>query len=142
VKVGGAGIATLTVTGPLLPVGNTTVLAAYSGDSNFNSATGEVGVTVTPRSSGSAVTISITPNPAHQGQFVKVALTEENGVSTTITGWTINGSDRFPLFVPDFGSNSLAAHGTLFASFATTQALNIPGTRLYEFTGMDADGRA
>ena len=137
----GIGFATLTVTGPVLPAGTTTVLATYSGDSGFNGATGSNTVNVAPRSSGSAVTVSIAPNPAHAGQFVKLSLTEENGVGTTITGWTINGSDRSSLIVPDFGSASLPAYGTFSASFLTTPTQNIPAVRVYQFTGMDANGR-
>ncbi len=94
VNVAGTAMATLTVTGPVLPLGATTVLATYSGNSNFNGSTGSVTVQVASQSSGSSVLVSITPNPAHAGQFVKLSLTEENGVGTTITGWTINGSDR------------------------------------------------
>jgi uncharacterized protein (TIGR03437 family) len=135
------GLATLTVTGPVLPVGTATVLATYSGDNGANGAAGSVAVPVAPRSSGSSVLISITPNPAHAGQVVKVTLTEENDVGTTITGWTINGQDRFPLFAPDFGSTSLPAHGTLSATFATTPSEIFPVLRVYVFSGMDADGR-
>ena len=137
----GIGFATLTVTGPVLPVGTTTVLATYSGDSGVNGATGSTTVNVSPQSTGSAVTISISPNPAHAGQSVKLSLTEENGVGTTITGWTINGSDRSSLIVPDFGSASLPAYGTFSASFSTTPTQNIPAVRLYQFTGIDANGR-
>jgi uncharacterized protein (TIGR03437 family) len=135
------GLATLTVTGPVLPVGTATVLATYSGDGGANGAAGSVGVQVAPRSSGSSVQISITPNPAHAGQVVKVTLTEENGVGTTITGWTINGQDRFPLFASDFGSTSLPAHGTLSVALATTPSEVFPVPRVYVFSGMDADGR-
>jgi len=136
-----SGLATLTITGPVLPVGPTTVLATFSGDGNFNGATGSTTVNVAPRSQGSAVTISITPNPAHAGQFVKLSLTEENGVGTTITSWTINGSDRTSLIIPDFGSASLPAYGTFSASFSTTPSLSFPAVRVYQFTGMDANGR-
>ncbi len=141
VNVAGTSMATLTVTGPVLPAGTATVLATYSGDSNFNGAAGSVAVQVAPQSTGSSVLISITPNPAHAGQFVKLSLTEENGVGTTITSWTINGSDRTSLIVPDFGTASLPAHGTLSTSFSTTPSQIIPALRLYQFTGMDADGR-
>ena len=141
VNVAGTAMATLTVTGPVLPVGATTVLATYSGNSNFNGSTGSVAVQVASQSSGSSVLVSITPNPAHAGQVVKLSLTEENGVGTTITGWTINGSDRSSLIVPDFGSASLPPHGAVSASFSTTATQTIPAVRLYQFTGMDAGGR-
>jgi len=141
VNVAGSGMATLTVTGPVLPSGTTTVVATYSGDSNFNGAAGSVAVQVASPSTGSSVLISIAPNPAHAGQSVRLSLTEENGVGTTITGWTINGSDRSSLIVPDFGSASLPAYGTVSTSFATTPSPTIPAVRLYQFTGTDANGR-
>lgn len=141
VNLGGAAMATLTVAGPRLPVGSTSMVAAYSGDSDFNGSTGSAVVHVAARSSGSGVVVSITPNPAHGGQFVKVSLTEENGAGTTITGWTINGVDNFFRFATDFGSNTLPALGTLSAAFSTAAGLSIGATRLYVFTGVDADGR-
>jgi uncharacterized protein (TIGR03437 family) len=141
VNVAGSGMSTFTVSGPVLPAGATTVVATYSGDSNFNGAAGSVAVQVASPSTGSSVLISITPNPAHAGQSVRLSLTEENGVGTTITSWTINGSDRSSLIVPDFGSASLPAYGTVSTSFATTPTQSIPAVRLYQFTGMDADGR-
>jgi uncharacterized protein (TIGR03437 family) len=141
VNVAGTAMATLTVTGPVLAVGATTVLATYSGNNNFDGSTGSVTVQVASQSSGSSVLVSIAPNPAHAGQVVKLSLTEENGVGTTITGWTINGSDRSSLIVPDFGSASLPPHGAVSASFSTTPTQIVPAGRLYQFTGMDAGGR-
>ncbi|HYL79144.1 MAG TPA: protease pro-enzyme activation domain-containing protein [Bryobacteraceae bacterium] len=141
VNSGGVAMATLTVTGPRVPVGSTSIIATYGGDSGFNGSSGSAVVRVTARSPGSGVVVSITPNPAHGGQAVKVSLTEENGVGTTITGWTINGVDNTFRFATDFGSNTLQALGTLSASFSTAAGLGIGATRLYVFTGVDADGR-
>ncbi len=141
INASGVAIATLTVTGPLLPVGSTNVSATYGGDSNFNPSTGSTAVNVASRSSGSAVVVSISPNPAHQGQIVKVSLTEVNGTGTRITAWTINGNDTFSRFVPDFGSDLLAPFGTLSSTLQTVVGLPIPSSRVYLFTGVDADGR-
>ena len=69
-------------------------------------------------------------------------MAEENGAGTTITGWTINGCDRASLIVPDFGTASLPSRGTLSTSFSTTPTRNIPAFRIYQFTGVDADGRS
>ncbi len=67
VNVAGVAMATLTVTGAVLPVGNPTVKAAYGGDGAFNGSTGSATVVVNAATSGSLVTISITPNPARGG---------------------------------------------------------------------------
>jgi uncharacterized protein (TIGR03437 family) len=142
VNSGGAAAATLTITGPLLAVGNATVIATYSGDSNFSGSTGSTSVNVAPPASpGSAVIVGITPNPAHEGQSVRVTLTEVAGIGTTITGWSINGVDDFSRFPADFGSVTLPAYGTLAASFITAVPAIVPSNRVYTFTGTDADGR-
>ena len=141
IEANGAALATLTVTGPILPAGNATVNAAYSGDSTFNSSTGSTSIAVSAAPPGSFVAINITPNPVHEGQFITVSLTEEAGVATTITGWTINGNNDFPLFTPDFGATALPAYGTLRATITSATPAVIPNPRVYEFTGMDANGR-
>ncbi|MBV8904703.1 MAG: Ig-like domain repeat protein, partial [Acidobacteriia bacterium] len=141
INSGGAALATVTVNGPVLPAGATAVTATYSGDSVFNSSAGSTTVGVAAAPPGSQVTISITPNPVHEGQAVRVSLTEEAGVSTTITGWTINGNDDFSLFTQDFGTTVLPAYGTLFAGFFTNTPTVVPSPRVYQFTGVDADGR-
>jgi uncharacterized protein (TIGR03437 family) len=138
VSAAGIARAPLAVSGPVLPAGQDTVLATYSGDSNFNSSTGSTAVTVSPGPGGSVVSVNISPNPAQAGQLVTVSLTEEAGVSTTITGWTINGDDEFQLFVQDFGSTMLPAYGALSTTIISTP---LPGARVYVFTGVDADGR-
>jgi uncharacterized protein (TIGR03437 family) len=129
------------VTGSVLPVGSARVTAAYSGDSNFNSSTGFATVSVAPGAAGSYVSVSISPNPAHEGEFIRVTLTEEAGVATTITGWTINGNNDFSLFVQDFGSTALPAYGSLSGVITSAFPAVLPSSRLYVFTGIDAGGR-
>ncbi|HLK69021.1 MAG TPA: protease pro-enzyme activation domain-containing protein [Bryobacteraceae bacterium] len=138
---GGVARATLTVTGPRIPAGSTSVSATYSGDANYGGSTGTVLVNVAASGTGSFVTVNITPNPAHEGQFVRVTLTEMNGVGTTVTGWTINGVDDFSLFAGDFGGTTLAPYGSLSTSISTAAPAVLPSNRVYVFTGMDADGR-
>jgi len=141
VDAGGVSLATMTVTGPYLPVGNATVTATYSGDASYNGSTGTTVVTVAPGAAGSRVSISITPNPAHEGESIRVTLTEEAGVATTVTGWTINGLDDFPLFAKDFGTTSLPAYGSIFTTIDTVVPAVLPSNRVYLFTGVDANGR-
>jgi len=138
---GGGSRATLTVTGPRLPVGSATVMATYSGDIAYNGAAATAAVTVAPGAAGSFVQVNITPNPAHAGQFVRVTLTEEAGAGTTITGWTINGVDDFGLFAGDFGTTKLPAYGSLSTTITTATPAVLPSNRMYTFTGVDADGR-
>jgi len=141
VNVAGVGMATMTVSGAVLPVGTANVTASYGGDTTFNGSIATATVSVTPVSPGSSVTISITPNPARGGELVEVSLTEEAGTGTTITGWSINGVDNFYRFVTDFGSATLPAYGTLSASFASAILQAFPSSRVYIFTGVDANGR-
>ena len=113
-NVDGSMMATLTAPGGQLPAGNANVLATYNGDANFNGSTGSAAVSVASQSAGSSVLLTITPNPAHSGQLIRVTLTEKNGVGTTITGWTINGNDDSPLILQDFGSTTLPPYSSLF----------------------------
>src|ERR1017187_7309860 len=80
VNAGGVALATLTVTGSVLPVGSARITAAYSGDSNFNSSTGSTTVSVAPGATGSYVSVNISPNPAHEGEVIRGTLTGEAGV--------------------------------------------------------------
>jgi subtilase family serine protease len=141
VNANGAAIARVTVNGPLVPAGNTTLTATYSGDSVYNGSTGTSVVNVASPDAVSHVVVSITPHSAHVGQNVRVTLREVNGVGTTVTGWTINGIDRFALFVPNFGSTALPADGFLAANFQTVGNLTPTPLRVYVFSGQDADGR-
>ena len=50
----------------------------------FDGSTGSAAVSVATLAPGSVVVVSITPNPAHEGQSVKAALTEVNGVATIL----------------------------------------------------------
>lgn len=138
---GSTAMATLTVEGLELPVGNATVTGTYSGDGNFNGSTGTAVVNVTASSSGSAVAISISPNPAHEGQYIRVTLTEVGGVGTTITDWSINGVDNFYRFATDFGGTTLAPYGTLFTGITSAFPAVVPSNRVYSFSGVDGNGR-
>jgi uncharacterized protein (TIGR03437 family) len=141
VNVAGVAMATLSVGGNSLPAGNANVTASYAGDANFGASSGSAMVAVSAGPEHSSVSVNITPNPAHEGQFITVTLREEAGVATTITGWTINGNDDFSLFAPDFGGTSLPPFGTLSATITSARPANLPSPRVYVFTGQDADGR-
>ena len=139
VSVNGAALAGITVAGPQLPAGSDAVTATYSGDSTYNGSIGQAVVNVAPLGSHSHVAVSITPNPARAGQLVKVTLRELNGAGTNVTGWTINGNDDFGFFLQDFGTTTLAPGGTLSTTIQTVGSGAFPQTRVYVFSGQDAD---
>ncbi|MBV8845336.1 MAG: hypothetical protein JO307_21215, partial [Bryobacterales bacterium] len=92
----------------------------------------------------SLVVISSSQNPVNQQApdrngirwKVTLTLTEEGGVPTTLTGFTINGASAFNTY---FAQPSLPALGSLAATvgFAT---LNVPTAVVFGFTGIDASG--
>ena len=140
-SIGGTAMATLTVTGQVLPVGTPSLTATYNGDSGFNGSFGSSTVNVASRSAGSQMVVSLTPNPTHGGELIRLTLTEVNGVGTTFTGWTINGVDDFSFFVPDFGSTTFPPFGQKSTQLTSAALVNYPSNRVYVFTGTDADGR-
>ena len=144
---GGTATASITVSGNLLAVGNNTISASYGGNNGFNPSSASVKLAVTVPASGSAVVPSVTPNPVFQqtpdangnAWFFTVSLTEIAGVATTLTGFSIGGTDYSSSISSFFGSNSLPAKGTLSASLAATIA-SVPETLVFAFSGADAGG--
>lgn len=97
----------------------------------------------------SLVVASISPNPVHQQKadsqgfqwFFRITLAEEAGVPTTLTGLTVNGTPvSNATLVSWFGSLSIPANGSITVPLGI-QALQVPQTRTYKFTGADASGR-
>ena len=123
----------------------------------YDSATGlgslDVASLVTAWSSAAAVNASvvasINQNPVFQGtpdahgnrwQF-QLRLTEEAGVGATLTGFTINGADYSTQVASLFGSASIPAGGSIFASYGF-QTLPDPSNVVFGFSGVDASGAA
>jgi uncharacterized protein (TIGR03437 family) len=142
------GTATITVFGSQLPAGSDTITAHYSGNTNFNGSSGTVAINVSVPSSNSAVVPSVTPNPVYQEQadtdgyswFYTVRLTEVAGGATTLTGFTIGGTDYSAQISDFFGSNAIAARGSL-SSNIRTQGLNVPTSLVFGFSGRDPNGQ-
>jgi hypothetical protein len=85
--------------------------------------------------------LSVTPETASapvKGWLVAVQLQEQAGVGTTITGFTINGTDYSSLVSSMFGSAQLGAHTTETANLAFQGAL--PPTIVFGVSGVDASG--
>jgi uncharacterized protein (TIGR03437 family) len=97
-------------------------------------------------STNSYVVISATPNPVYaqapdsEGNrwITKIILTEEAGVGTTLTGFTIDGvaSD----VGASFGSTAILPRGSVTATVKFTNR-NVPSVVVFGFTGVDASGQ-
>jgi hypothetical protein len=61
------GTASLTVPAKLLPAGNDTIQAIYSGNANFNGSSASAVVVITVPSTGAVVVATFSPNPVYQG---------------------------------------------------------------------------
>jgi uncharacterized protein (TIGR03437 family) len=95
---------------------------------------------------GSAVVVSANPNPVYQQVpdaqgnrwTTRITLTEEAGIGTTLTGFTINGANSD--VISSFGSAAIPPRGSLTATvkFANT---NVPAAVAFGFTGTDASGQ-
>ena len=94
----------------------------------------------------SAVVVSVNPNPVYQQApdaqgnrwIAKIALTEEAGIGTSLTGFTINGASAD--VVSNFGSMAIAPRGSLSATVKFT-SISVPAVVSFGFTGMDASGQ-
>jgi uncharacterized protein (TIGR03437 family) len=94
----------------------------------------------------SAVVVSANPNPVYQQApdaqgnrwITKITLTEEAGVGTTLTGFTINGVTTD--VVSNFGSAAIPQLGSLTATIKFAN-LSVPAIMILGFTGMDASGQ-
>jgi uncharacterized protein (TIGR03437 family) len=93
----------------------------------------------------SAVVVSASQNPVYQQQadadgnrwIVKLTLTEEAGVGTTLTGFTINGVSGG---LAAFSSTAIPARGSIAAT-AKFASMTVPAVVVFAFTGMDASGQ-
>jgi uncharacterized protein (TIGR03437 family) len=94
----------------------------------------------------SAVVVSVNPNPVYQQApdaqgnrwTTRITLTEEAGVATTLTGFTINGTSSD--VVSNFGTTAISPRGSITATVKFAN-LSAPTVVLFGFTGMDASGQ-
>jgi uncharacterized protein (TIGR03437 family) len=94
--------------------------------------------------SNSQVVVSLSQNPVYQqasnknglSWSVTITLTEEAGIPTTLTDFTVNGQSALSTYFP---LTAITALGTLSASFGF-QTLNVPATVILGFTGVDTGG--
>ena len=136
--VGATGTAILSVKGSSLAAGNNTITASYAGTSTFAPSTGSASVAVSAVASNVVITATRTTN-SQPGFAVKVQLQETAGVATTLTGFSINGTNFTSAIAPFFGASQIAAHATL-TSTMNVQWSPLPATLVFVFNGVDASG--
>jgi len=138
--VDGVATATVSVTA-LLIAASPTLRAVYSGDSVYDGsqATAHPGLNIP---AGAALVVpSVLSNPVYYSVYTgdwryTISLFERGGVGTTITAFTINGTNN----IGAFGSNpKLAANGVLSVTLAGN-GLNAPLDRVFSFSGTDNNG--
>jgi hypothetical protein len=135
---GATGTAILSVKGSSLAAGNNTITASYAGTGAFAPSTGSASVAVAAVASNVVITATKTTN-SQPGFAVKVQLQESAGVATTLTGFSINGTNFTSAITPFFGASQIAAHATV-TSTMNVQWSPLPATLVFVFNGVDASG--
>jgi hypothetical protein len=137
---GASATASLTVNGSSLVAGNDTITASYSGSSGFSASSGSAVVAVAAVVASNVVATAAKTTNAQSGFAVKIQLQETAGGATTLTGFTINGTNFTPTIAASFGGTQIAADGTL-ATTMNIQWTPLPATLVFVFNGVDASGR-
>jgi subtilase family serine protease len=146
---GSAGTATASVTiaGSQLSSGTNTIAAVYAGNTGFNPSSGSTDVLVNGAGTTAPALASAVPNPVYQqapdsdgyGWFFSLKITDVSGLSSTVTGFTIDGTDYSSSIASWFGSTTLPAYDTL-ATGIRSNFNNVPETHVFAFSGMNANG--
>jgi len=91
---------------------------------------------------------SVDSNPVYQNSdgswTFTISLTEEAGLPTSLTGFTLNGTSLVGQIASLFGTAAIPANGSIKAAY-TLQNLNVsngPVNVLFAFSGVDAGGAA
>ncbi len=94
----------------------------------------------------SAVVASIDQNPVFESVSrsgsrwaFSITLTEEAGVATTLTGFTVNGQSEDVATV--FGATQIPADGSVSSTGLGFNTLAVPAKVVFTFSGVDASGR-
>jgi hypothetical protein len=136
---GGVSTATLTVKGSSLAVGSDAIAATYAGSSSFAGSAGSTTVSVTASRTSNVIVGAAKTTSAQSGFPVRIQLQEQNGLATTLTGFSINGTDFTPSIAAFFGTTQMAANGTLTGTMEI-QWNPLPAVLVFVFTGEDASG--
>jgi hypothetical protein len=115
------------------------VTATYAGGTGVNGSVGTATVTVTPVA-GSNVIAAATVKPAtSQGRPITIQLQETGGITATVTGFSISGTNLTSAIGALFGTTKLPAKGTLTGNLIVMGT--VPPSLVFAFTGTDANGR-
>jgi subtilase family serine protease len=144
---GGAATASVTIAASQLSAGSNTITANYGGDTGFNASSGSTNVVVNADGSNAPVTTSAVPNPVYQqapdsagyGWHFALTITDVSGMSSTVTGLTVDGADYSSNIGSWFGSTTLPAYGTLTAGLRSNFD-NVPESHVFAFSGVNAKG--
>jgi hypothetical protein len=129
-----SGSATVVVSSSQLRVGANTITATYAGSSGFSASAAAATIGVAGRSSGSAVSFTISPSQVHLFEWTTFTLTEQAGVGTQVTAWTVDGS---PV---GFQTPTLGPLGTYTFSVRFSGGVNFPALHTYTVSGVDPEG--
>jgi len=129
----------------------------YSAGPGYDSATGLGSVDVanlvhqwkSQVATGSIVVPSLDQNPVYQGNSescgtpnqwnFQLTLTEEAGFATTVTGFTVNGTDYSSKIASIFGTPAIAARQSISGCYSLTLT-SVPENETFGFSGVDANG--
>jgi hypothetical protein len=137
---GASATASLTVKGSVLTAGSNTITATYGGSPGFVPSSGTAAVTVGSTTASSVAIAASKATSSQQGFPVKIQLQETGGAPTTLTGFTINGTNFTSVIGGFFGSTAVAAHATE-SSTMVIQWTPLPATLVFVIGGVDASGR-
>jgi len=79
------------------------------------------------------------PDASGNGWTYQLTLTEEAGIPTTLTDFSINGASQKAQIPSLFGKAAIPARGSISASLGF-KTLTVPTTVTFAFTGVDASG--
>jgi uncharacterized protein (TIGR03437 family) len=143
----GTFAATLALNPLQLPVGTDVITAVYGGSGGLNASAGTATVTISAPAAASAVAVSVNPNPVYQEPpdsngytwNYTVTLTNKSAVPTTLTKFTIKGTDYSSKIASWFGTATIAGNKSISASLGTSGS-NPPFTQVLTFAGTDSNG--
>ncbi len=136
--------ASIGVAGTSLALGNDTLVATYTGNTNFAGSSASATVNVTaPATGNSNVVPTVNPNPVtevNNSWSFTIVLTETAGQATTLTNFTVNGTSYASQIARYFGTTKIPAKGVISSSLRTT-GLTPPTNLVFGFSGVDPSGR-
>jgi hypothetical protein len=115
--------ATFTSKAGTLAAGADTITATYSGSASFASSTGSAAIMVTGTTALNIVVTAARTANNQPGFAVTLKIQETAGAPTTLTSFTINGTNFTPVMASFFGSTQIAAYAT------ASSTMNVHGRR-------------